>query len=245
MVSDAQKKITKKVSKLLALSEDDAASEAEARTARRKAEELMAEHSISFEDVGDSAFRVERWEIKYSAVPGWYQLLTSGISAYLGTYVLKRTGRGRDHNAYYFICGHEDDIETQKYMLGALSAKVQSMTDEFRRERDGAARSVTNSYRNGLVLTLKERLEELVDSVSIRQEKQEEGLVLRDEIHKKRERAEEMIMEWNDTTPRSAGKVSSKDKNAYVRGRQDGHHISLHKGAPEGRDDLFLSDSNE
>lgn len=227
-MSSIDRKIADRIAKLLAMTEDEATTENEKEVARRKAENLMDEHGLSEGDVHEDEYEIQTWDHpRYKNAPGWVKTLAVAASNFLGTYVIYSPS---SESARFYVGGRPYDIEVWTYLMDSLQTQVWRLSDEYR-DRHDAGRKSTNAYRLGVAAGLVERMGELVNSVSERQE-QREGLVLRDEIQKKKRKAESVVR--SEHRVGSGGSHTHRDAKAFRAGKKDSSNVRVHKGTTSG-----------
>lgn len=239
MSDDEQSKIASRIRNLLELAEDPSATENEAAVAQKKAEKLMGKHSMSEMDIRTAEYEVQKVYFDgKSEFPGWYKIIASALSDFLGVYVIYATGHGRPHDAYWIVGGREQDITEFEYMAEALYNKVFYLAADWadRKEEETGerpGRKSMNAYRVGVTQRLYERLREMVTNVSERQKGADEGLILADEVEKKKREAEKKVKS-DHVVGGTAAAASSGDRAAQAEGFQEGDRVGLNRGVDTG-----------
>jgi hypothetical protein len=118
-----RKKILDRLAKILALA-DASAFSAEAETARRIAEQLMAEHDVSRQDIADSEFELREIPSYFQTDVQWDRIFKWSLGELNGCYMLLRcapSAPGADRLVKAFIyVGRPIDIDAALYMTDAL-----------------------------------------------------------------------------------------------------------------------------
>ena len=214
-------KILDKVKKLLALAESD--NENEAAAAAGAAQRLLLEHNLTISDVSKVTQEDATIEEKAVDVQGrlsaWRLSLCEGVATALGCRVLISKGYGKTS---LLIVGAPNDVcvaqVTYEYLIGV----VDKLT---RQNARGWGRTYANSYRQGIVARLQERLRAQTkqNKEELKEKATEVGTAL---VLRKEQNLSDYMNKFKGTY-RSGN--SSLDYGAYSSGYQDGEGVSLNQ----------------
>ena len=227
-------KIKDKLQKLLALAASD--NEHEAALAMEKAQALMNEHNLTTHDVAEdgSGAIIENedvWGLTKSR-QRWESTLGSSIAAaFDGRAVVSPT----DEGWYLTFIASRTDMAFIVDLFGRLRQTVRRMSQVYvDRERSSrpwlSAKTLHNSYRRGLVLTIHKRLETLKENTRPDAERVNRyGFTGMDLIVVKNQAVDQHVEKLFDklrSEPRTRLKVYS---HAYKQGQEDGNQVNLHR----------------
>jgi hypothetical protein len=231
MNSNTDQAMADKILKLLTLADDDGATDAEAKAARKKALVLLEKYNLTRDDLTRSQLVVRSWDSGYSRTPGWYKLVIAGICEIMGIYAVYSSGT-------FQMAGRSRDIDQSTYMAEQIRTQVFDLCAEWgekEKERTGSkpGRADFNSYRTGLAKGVYERLCALVESANIRTAG-EEGLV-RKRIERRRQEGRE---KWREENPNvrihSAGPARHSGCGAGA-GMNDAGKVNISRGVGNSR----------
>ena len=169
--SAAQKRAAQVITKLLALAEDDGASEPEKEAARAKVKALLNKHELTLDDIDRAEYEIRTIKMEYKQAPGWYKVLGVHVSTFLGVFVLycKPTGWSED-KAKWRVSGRPQDIDIFEYMMENIKRQIYALADEWKTDRDQQGlltrRADTNSFRVGAVKRVGVRLENMLEEMN-------------------------------------------------------------------------------
>lgn len=227
---DARKlEIIDKIMKLLNLGDETRNSNPHERDlAAKKAAQLMAEYSIDFIDLKEG--KAKSYSFMKEEVQGygfhentWEAILASGVARIMDCKVITRDWR-HEEGWYIIFVGTKSDIELAVFFFKYLRRTINRMA-----EVSSTKKASRDSYCYGMILTIKQRLEELF--------RQKEELIpsnCRDLVIIKKDDLNEAFKEMFPNTRRSHLRTSNKDYHAYVKGLEDGKNIPLNRPLPNG-----------
>lgn len=250
--TDVDKKIASRVMAMLARAEDDAASENEAKIAKEKAEDLMAKHSLSRGDLQNLDFEYRKIELRFSQQPGWQQVLVSGLKKLLGVFAVYYSGRGRSSNAEYKLTGKSSDLDQFEYLLNSVTDQIYDLCDDWKEKQSHYTRRNTRDFRMGAARRVRDRLIDMIKSVSEKQKKQAEDiaggdgrpvnnseedptdmvLLKSEEVKKKQNKAEDLMSEHANWSSGSATKI--RTNRASRAGSKAAEDVRLNDGVGSG-----------
>lgn len=204
-------KIVEKIQKLFALGQSP--NQHEAELALKKAIALMDTHNIQQEDLN------LKDEIGYSVyleqgrVPNWVKLLTAGVAKMCSCKALFYSG-GRSKKIK--VWGKKVHREIFTYTMDYLMEAIDRLTKE---NAYGRGSSYCNSYRQGLVQNLTNRIEDLLKSPEV----EEKAIVLRDK------NLTEIDEFFKQTGKKIKNTCVSVGGNGFFQGLKDGDQINLNK----------------
>ncbi len=158
-------KVIQKLKKLLALAEDNGATESEAETAMRLAQELLVKHNLSMEDLQGSENDTNIIEsIEDESSPSqWKHMIWSNTARlyfcrhlYSGFVYRKRVR--------HFVVGRPENVETTKCMARYFIKTIQKLAKQ-NRYCQLAGREYTKTFFLGCASRLCHRMEALRDSL--------------------------------------------------------------------------------
>lgn len=232
------------VLKLLARAEDEAATENERKIAKKKAENLMDKHSLSREQLVEADYVLEEWHLpEYTQAPNWYRTVMVGLKDMLGVFSLYYSGsrfRG-DKNARLRITGRESDVQMYKYLLVSIKNQIHELCDGWKAEykkRHGEtpSRRDTYAFRSSCASRVKQRLREIVDSVTESQiendgaDENAEALTLKEEAERKQTRSKEIMRENGYSWTSGSGSTWKRGAGSRA-GRRAGNKVNVRKPA--------------
>lgn len=227
-------KIIGKLQKLLALSASD--NENEAALAMKKAQALMNEHNLTTMDVASDGSGAHVKDQKVQGLTKSRQRWESDLGyqiakAFDGTSVVSR----RDHGWYMTFIAAKTDMEIIIDLYERLRQTIRRMSKcyvESKRQHRPylAPKTLHNSYRRGMVLTIHNRLQALKEHTRPDADIQNQyGLTGMDLIVVKNQAVNQRKEKLFDNLKKDQRVKFNVDTNAYQRGRQDGNNISLHQ----------------
>lgn len=228
-----EKEIIEKLKKLLALSASD--NENEAILAMSKAEQLMRRHNLSIADVaidGSGAY-VESVEIEglTRSVQKWEQQLGTCIArTFNGQAVCCRLGRGKGWQ-FTFVAGRTD-LAIIVDLYNRLRQTVRRMSADYVHNNPNsfvAPRTLHNSYRVGMTIVIRERLEKFRENTRPDDSFNACGLTGKELIIVKDKAVDQRVGRLFPKLKRSSVRFSSVETSAYSQGRDDGRKVSLHR----------------
>lgn len=205
-------KVKDKLQKLLALAASD--NEHEAALAMEKAQALMNEHNLSVLDVAEDGSGADIDDEKVWGLTKSRQRWESALSAAIAA-----------RTEITFIV----DLYTR------LRQTIRRMSDAYaKRERSArpwlSAKTLHNSYRQGLVRTINRRLKVLKentrpDAVTINRY----GLTGMDLVVVKSQAVDQRVTELFDSVRQDSRAKLKVYSHAYQQGQEDGNNVSLHR----------------
>lgn len=227
-------KIKDKLQKLLALAASD--NEHEAALAMEKAQVLMNEHNLTIKDVAEdgSGAIVEDeniWGLTKSR-QRWESALSGCIaSAFDGRAVVNPTEEGW----YVTFIASKTDMAFIVDLYERLRQTVRRMSDSFVKiERSHkpwlSAKTLHNSYRQGLVVTIHNRLQTLKENTRPDTKRVNKyGLTGMDLVLVKNQAVDQRVENlFGKTYSESRSKIKVYS-HAYQQGKEDGNNVSLHR----------------
>jgi hypothetical protein len=224
-------KIVEKIQKLLALSESS--NENEAQLSMLKAQELLAKHKLSLEEVKE--FKAYNSDIKekISSVSftkaKWKSHLAQLIADNFGCYHYFRSRR--THTIAFF--GREEDITVcnivLEYAIDCIESTVKRLRYQY--SRNGySTKGLENDYALGFIAGLEKKFEEQ------KRANQEWGLVLAKDKEVVEAHSEIEFKRIIDTNTQFQGYLE-----VYRKGREDGERFSISDKIAEGTADETLA----
>jgi len=171
---DIDRKIAGRIMAMLARAEDEAATENEARIAKEKAKKLMSKHSLSRADLENLDFEYREVMLRFSQQPGWQQEIVAGLKKLLGVFAIYCTGSGRDRKAKYKLTGRASDLDQFEYLLNSITTQVYELCDDWKKDHHN--RRQTRDFRMGVAMRVRDRLYDLVTSITERQKEEAEAV---------------------------------------------------------------------
>ena len=214
-------RIIEKVIKLLALAESTN-HDGEAENAKRMAAELMAKHEINLGECKKEDFKIHVMGLGRKNHEANEQRIMYAISKFNGCAMYRRYGT----EAKYVLVGRDQDIEVSMYMYEILCRQLSNdskrFSAEMKQSRGECKASTWAHYRNGWVIGLKQKIDELI---AMKNSKiQEWGLV---PVNSSK-LAEQFYESEHEV---KQGKAVTR---SYLnRGIQDGKNASIHTGIGE------------
>jgi len=241
--SDVDTKVARRVMAMLARAEDEAATENEAKVAREKAEKLMAKNGLTRSDLENLDFEYREIELRYKQQPGWQQIFANGLRKLFGIFTVYCTGSrsGAGRNAVLKATGRPSDLDQFEYLLSSITDQIYDLCDDWKEGRD-TTRKQTRDFRVGCARRVRDRLYDMVETVSERQKEEaravasgdnsEENtdmiLLKEEEVERKRKRAKEAMEEHASWTSQSGTKY--RRSQADRAGEKAGDEVQLNKG---------------
>ena len=227
-------KIKEKLQKLLALAASN--NEHEATLAMEKAQTLMKEYNLSVLDVADdgSGAAVENehvWGLTKSRQRWESRLSATVAAAFDGRAVFNLT----DNGWYVTFIASRTDIAFIVDLFERLRQAVRRMSDAYvKHERSMrpwlAAKTLHNSYRQGLVRTINQRLQTLKENTRPDAVKTNHyGLTGMDLVVVKSQAVDQRVTELFGATKKDRRTKLTVYSHAYHQGQEDGNSVSLHR----------------
>jgi len=232
MKNEIDEKIIKKLQKLLALSASD--NENEANIAMSKAEELMREHNLSTVDVamdGSGAY-VSSQEVPglTKSVQKWERTLGSQIAfSFNGKAIVSRFPK--KGWLITFVAG-KTDLEIIVDLYERLRGTIKRMSGEYVRNNSDpfvSPRTLHNSYRVGMTITISERLRKLKENTQPDKTVNTYGMSGMELMVVKDKAVEQRVQKLFPEIKRVSTRFSPVDRIALDQGISDGKNVSLHK----------------
>ncbi len=230
----AEQKILDKLQKLLALSASD--NEHEAALALEKARYLMNEYNLTTRDVADDGSGADvnnqdLWGLTKSRQK-WESLLGSAVAkTFDGHAVITKATEGW----YFTFVATKTDMEIIVDLYTRLRQTIRRMSDAYvlhqRKNQPWLSpKTLHNSYRRGMVLTIHGRLQQLRENTRPDAKQQNRfGLTGKDLVMVKNAAVDQHMTElFGKVHTVRSGRVTV-NAAAYNQGRQDGDHINLHR----------------
>lgn len=242
MSQHLSKDVVEKILKLLALSQDQAG-KPEGQTAAKMAAKLMANNSVTEEDLQKAQFEVKVIPSPYSQAPSWYLDLWNAIAAYAGCYMVYAPGR-TGQKAMIIITGEKRDIENTEYMSESLASRIEYLAEQWadfewmrlKMKGEKAKKPSTrqkSGYKMGLVIGINARLADLTERVMGYKGDQSQALTIVEANEQKRNAAESFFAEHHGET-RSMTR-QAPDADAMRKGVKDAEKIQVNAGVGAGK----------
>ena len=232
--------IKERLKKCLALATSD--NEHEASLAMGKAREIMTRYNLRTADLVEGTFTIEQRIIRGAtkSVQQWEVLLASNITrAFDGALLYQKTGDGWK----MFFMAARTDLEIICDLFLRIRPMITTMSKEYVAEirqrqvpgRRMAPKTMHNSYRHGVVNTVKRRLNALQEATRPEQIMIPDGFGCgTDLIEVKTDAVKEFQNKEHPRVSKSTGSLARIDGSAYDRGRKDGNSINLHRSISGG-----------
>ena len=227
-MSDADRKITERVRRLLAMAADSSSPE-EAAIAARRAAALMEKHNLEHADVllrqgiGDRMVE-QRASRSYRRAPRWYNSLAVPVAHLYDCEVRLEFDEGSGRWEHEFI-GLDDDALVASYVLDYLAAEIDRLAARYR-ERCAADRQASYDFRLGAaheIVVMLRAMERDKRSREVQASAASRELVLA-----KRELIRERYDIRYDST-----RYRYRDSGHYSAGRAAGSRVRIRKGVNE------------
>lgn len=236
---EVDSKIIEKLKKLLALSASD--NENEAELAMNKAEEIMRKHNLSVQDVAmdGSGANIESAVVygQTKSVQKWERSLGNSIArAFDGQAVLARARNG--HNWQFTFIAGKTDLVIIVDLFERLRRTIRRMSAEYvaaNRSPYISPRTQHNSYRIGVVTTVRDRLEQIRHNSRPDDFRNPCGLTGKELLVVKDKAVRQHMEEMFPNLKFEKTRFSSVDSNAYHRGLADGQNVCLHRSVNGSR----------
>lgn len=244
--------IKKRLQKLLALSASS--NENEANSAMQKAQALMAKYNLRIADVASDGSGAH---VKHQEVVGstrqkaqWESNLAWRIAeCFDGRAIQSSISKDSFKNGWKmtFIAGRSD-LEIIIDLYERLRKTIPRMSDAFVEEQRRLgnrthAKSLHNSYRQGLVATIYARLKQL--QANTRPDPLRPvspvGMTGKDLMIVKEKAIDQRLKRLFPRVSRARIPSSVSNGSAFNRGRADGHNVSLHRSVKGGNGPTLLS----
>jgi hypothetical protein len=218
--------IIERVRKLLALSQSDNANEAAAATA--KANALIDQYRISVEQIGEAEDPLSiETEPLYQGdrIMAWRKLLAVRLSRHYGCYHWNnKTANGLK----LMIAGRKSDVAVLRYMFAYITSECERIGVK---ECKGRGRSYAESYRQGFVAGVTDKLAESRKQAAADTADGQTSLVKLDS------RALEARRHVEQAIPLGRGKrlALGRDGAAFANGQAAGGRLHLGNGLGSGR----------
>lgn len=238
-MTDNKDDILRRIQKLLAIAQDDRANPNEAASAAGMAERIMRKYQIEHADVLAASLKagddLTTEDVVASAktngtavvnVPPWVQFLATAI-ARLNDCEARSAHIGRDKGIRFF--GYSGDTLVSKWMLQYLVGTVNRLCDEFKKTTHYQieGRTAVNSYRKGVTMGILSSLNKLIAQKQADAQPVATGTSL--VVVKK-----QAIAEKYGKFEYGTSKVTSSDRGAFSRGREDGKKVDVSRKAVGG-----------
>lgn len=210
--------IQNKIQKLLSLANNNPSSE-EAQAALLKAQELMAKHNISIQEVGSvekEANPITRQEVEGGQNCEWKRRLAKVIADNFRCTYYKAVGYGLG-----FI-GHKEDVDIAiqlfNYTNSVLEKNMRKLRSKYRKEGI-STNGISGDYCDGFIQGLKDKFKEQVD-------KNGWGLIL-----VKDEAISDYIKNngFKQTSKKGRTQTRSYNRHVYTQGYLDGNATTVQK----------------
>ncbi len=222
--------LIEKIQKLLSLSESS--NEHEAKVAMLKAQELLAKHKLSMQEVTsfkkyNSKIKEDISSISFTKAK-WKGMLAHIIADNFGCYNYYKTRRV---NTITFF-GREEDVLVCNIVLEYAIDCIETTTKRIQREyvKDGySVKGVGNDYAMGFILGLQENFE------AQKKANQEWGLVL--------VKDKEVVEAFSEKTFHSSININSTfqgNTDIYYKGVEDGETFSISDKISEGENEVVF-----
>jgi hypothetical protein len=130
-----RKKALELIAKLLALAEDRSAYDAEARTAREKAYQLMTEYNISSADAATSEpYEIRETKSYFTEDVWWDRIVKFSLAELNNCWPLLRSGVKDQVKCVYRIVGRPRDLDAYDYMLGIVLRQRSKAWNDYQRD---------------------------------------------------------------------------------------------------------------
>ncbi len=235
-------RIIRKLKKLLALSASD--NENEATLAMIKAEEIMRKHNLSTVDVamdGSGAY-VQSKDIQglTKRVQKWERALGISIAnIFWGKAITIRfPGKGWKMT---FVAG-KTDLEIITDLYERLRRTIKRMSGEYVRNNPDpfiSPRTLHNSYRIGMLITISERLQKLKENTQPSNTKNSYGITGKELMVVKDKAVEQRVKQMFPDLKMVSTRFSSVDAAAFEKGKIDGKTVNLNKSVHGRQPDVL------
>lgn len=162
-----QQKVLSKVMKLLQMTVENGCTAAEAESAKLKAEQMMAEYSLSRENISlsdmvtDEFYPSDENGVGYAKAPQWIKTLIASVNRYFGCVVI--WGRDSDGDLLAYQSGRKSDMEVADYCFLVIRDQVFELTAEYVKSESIRKNSrQAMSFMESLVYTVANNLEKLL-----------------------------------------------------------------------------------
>lgn len=231
-------RIIAKLQKLLALAGSD--NEHEAALAMARAEALMREHNLSLADVDPDGTGATIADVQIeptgsaTTYPLWESDLASVVAwAFHGRVVTLFSQY--QCRALHFIAG-KTDLVIICDLFERLRQTVRRKSAAYVRAENAAGRGggywSGQSYRVGMVHTIAQRLEVLRSNTEPGDDVNTHGMSGGELMVIKDQAVEQRCAELFGRLGKDTRKLQVGDKSAYLRGREDGKNVCLHRSMP-------------
>lgn len=220
-------KILEKIQKLLTLAKNSGATEGEAANAAGRAQILMTKHNIKETMInldGEEKEVITNWKDPLDIskrMPIWKSMLTMAIAEPNNCMVYQ-------NGDSFFIIGEELDAETVRYLYKFIRDQIILLSLQL----GGYSRGWKNSWRAGLVDTIRVRLREAKEEAlkQVYEEAQTGGtalVVVDNALAKIESRKIEVDAIGKRLGLRSKKSYQNSNMDARSQGRADGHGIKI------------------
>jgi hypothetical protein len=130
-----QQKILSKVMKLLQMTVENGCTEAEANSAKEKAETLLREYNMSHQDLDladmviDKFYPADENNVGYAKAPQWVKTVLGGVNRAFGCVVV--WGRDDDGDIIAHQSGRSSDMEVADYCYIVIRDQIFDLTREY------------------------------------------------------------------------------------------------------------------
>ncbi len=238
-------KIVERLKKLLALSASD--NENEANLAMRKAEDLMRRHNLSVADVALNGSSADIESVEVSGLTKSKQKweLHLGICiahTFNGRAISYRLGPGKGWR-FTFVAGRTD-LELIVDLYERLRQTIRRMSSAYVRANPNpyvSPRTLHNSYRLGMLRTIKTRLEQVRKNTMPNDESRNVyGMSGKELMVVKSNAVDRKVEELFSKLKISTSRISTVNMTAYRRGQADGRNVSLHRSLEGSEGSRFI-----
>lgn len=229
MSDKIKEKILDKVRKLLALSEDQGASEGEIENALRMAQQLMMKHNIDSGEINISPLDIGEDLIdshfKHGEAKFWLWNLLTIIGKGHNCTVFKK---GYKDNYFYRIVGFNEDRIIVKSLFEATYPLIRNLYNQRWKEssKNTSKGIFIRSYIDGFLLGLNRKLQaDKKEFLKIDSEAKKYELI----VVKKDDLIEDYIKETTKKTKEEKGRSRDINSDAFYQGVDDGSETSMNK----------------
>lgn len=232
-------RIIEKLQKLLALAGSD--NEYEAALAMARAEILMRKHNLSIADVEQDGTGATIADVRVEPTGSatytlWESDLAMAVAwAFHGEVVNVLNGYPLRCRMLHFVAGRTDLViilDLFERLRQTVRRKSAAYARAAKNAGHGGGYCAGQSYRVGMVHTIAQRLEALRHNTDPCHEVNTHGMSGRDLMVIKDRAVEQRYAELFGDPKEDTRKLMVGDKAAYLRGREDGKNVGLHRSMP-------------
>lgn len=213
-----EEKSIDKIKKLLALASSP--NEHEAQSALLKAQELLAKHNLTMEDVTDCNITEDviqyNFEVSFTKME-WRMILATIIADNFRCYCWGNIGGSRGYGVGFTFLGKESDVEICKtiyiYAKKCIETNIKRLQKECK-EKGYSSKGVAKSYGYGFCVGLKNKFRDQV------QEHQEWGIIL--------SKPKDVVQKYEEINSNFKNRTNKPSVNTkyYEKGIKDGNEFS-------------------